>query len=267
MENKVVTKIKICGMRTEDDIRAVNAAGPDCIGFIFDPSRRRYIVSEKAEQLRQMLTPGIRSAGVFVNASVSEILSVLSICPVDYIQLHGDESDSFIDALRNALEQSKQDRRTDTIISLDDSAQKDRKLFGAPEQDETLEQTGNLKQENKPMSAEEPDAISRDRIYIVKAFSIKTQKDLDRAAASHADLVLLDHGRGGTGEQFDWRLLQNFLRKYVLAGGLGPDNVAGAIRQLHPYAVDASSSLETDGRKDYEKVLKFVESVRRADEV
>ncbi len=87
-----------------------------------------------------------------------------------------------------------------------------------------------------------------------------------------ADAVLLDarspRAPGGTGESFDWGILQGVvLRKpLVLAGGLGPDNVGEAIRRVRPYAVDASTRLEAEpGRKDPEKVRRFLAAVREAD--
>ena len=105
----------------------------------------------------------------------------------------------------------------------------------------------------------------RDREFcIVKAFRVEDADDIRRAEASAADEILLDHGAGGTGECFDWTLLQDCRRRFFLAGGLTPDNVDEAIRVAQPYAVDVSSSLETDGRKDLEKIRRFVAAVRGA---
>lgn len=104
---------------------------------------------------------------------------------------------------------------------------------------------------------------SRD-LCIVKAFRVEDADDIRRAEASAADEILLDHGAGGTGECFDWTLLQHCHRRFFLAGGLTPDNVEDAIRVAQPYAVDVSSSLETDGRKDPEKIRRFVAAVRRS---
>ena len=101
-------------------------------------------------------------------------------------------------------------------------------------------------------------------LYIVKAFRIEGEDGIRRAEASTADEILLDHGAGGTGERFDWTLLQHCRRRFFLAGGLTPDNVENAIRVAQPYAVDASSSLESDGRKDPEKIRRFVAAVRRS---
>jgi phosphoribosylanthranilate isomerase len=70
--------------------------------------------------------------------------------------------------------------------------------------------------------------------------------------------------RGGTGSSFDWKLLEGFDRPYFLAGGLGEDNVREAVTMLHPFAVDVSSGIETDGLKDREKMQAFVAAVRAA---
>ena len=97
----------------------------------------------------------------------------------------------------------------------------------------------------------------------MKAFSIQEKKDLDAAAASSADLILLDHGKGGTGETFDWSLLEDWTKRpYFLAGGLNPENIPEAIQRIHPWGIDLSSAVETDGKKDREKILQAVKTVR-----
>lgn len=101
---------------------------------------------------------------------------------------------------------------------------------------------------------------------IIQAFPIKTPKDLERAQASSSDNILLDSG-AGTGLPFDWTLLKNFRRPYFLAGGLGPDNVAQAIRTLHPWGVDVSSGIETGGVKDFHKMAAFAAAVRKEEKV
>lgn len=100
------------------------------------------------------------------------------------------------------------------------------------------------------------------RAPIWQAFRIENTEDISRANASPADLVLLDHGAGGTGERFDWVLLHGMARPFVLAGGLTPQNAAEAIAQARPYAVDASSGCETNGVKDPARMLAFVNAVR-----
>ena len=99
---------------------------------------------------------------------------------------------------------------------------------------------------------------------IIKAFCVETAKDVADAEQSTADYILLDSG-AGTGMVFDWKLLQNIKRPYFLAGGLSPDNVENAVSMLHTYAVDVSSSIETDGFKDKTKMAAFVAAVRKED--
>jgi len=85
-----------------------------------------------------------------------------------------------------------------------------------------------------------------------------------------ADAIMLDafHGelRGGTGQVIDWSLARSsgeLVPRLFLAGGLSPENVARAIAQVHPYAVDACSSLEASpGQKDAERMNAFVQAVR-----
>ena len=97
---------------------------------------------------------------------------------------------------------------------------------------------------------------------LIQAFRVNRAADLDRAVNSAADHILLDNGAGGTGTAFDWSVLAGFERPYFLAGGLGPENVAQAVRALRPFAVDVSSGIETDGVKDSMKMTAFVNAVR-----
>ena len=99
---------------------------------------------------------------------------------------------------------------------------------------------------------------------LIQAFRVEDAASLAAAAKSPADWVLLDSGAGGTGTAFNWKLLQGFPRPYFLAGGLDAANVGGAIARLHPYAVDVSSGIETDGKKDPAKMAAFVSAVRGA---
>ena len=101
---------------------------------------------------------------------------------------------------------------------------------------------------------------------LIQAFRIDGVHDLKRARASSADHILLDHGAGGTGSAFDWTILKGFDRPCFLAGGLGPDNVAQAVKALRPFAVDVSSGIETDGVKDVMKMTAFVNAVRNANQ-
>ena len=77
----------------------------------------------------------------------------------------------------------------------------------------------------------------------------------------------IDGETGGTGRTFPWEIAVAFCRcfkevNFILAGGLNPDNVADAISQTRPYAVDVSSGVETGGEKDPAKMRAFVQAVR-----
>lgn len=98
---------------------------------------------------------------------------------------------------------------------------------------------------------------------ILQAFRVDSAADVAAAQKSEADMILLDAGAGGTGTAFDWTLLRDIRRPYFLAGGLHPGNVREAMERLSPYAVDVSSGIETDGRKDADKMEAFMRAVRR----
>ena len=69
---------------------------------------------------------------------------------------------------------------------------------------------------------------------------------------------------GGTGKSFDWTSIEGFSDSinFILAGGLNPENVGNAIQRITPWCVDVSTGVETDGRKDPDKILKFSEEVQ-----
>lgn len=98
---------------------------------------------------------------------------------------------------------------------------------------------------------------------VIKAFSVKAAQDIELALKSPADYILLDQGGGGTGQTFDWSLIPEIKRPFFLAGGLGADNLEQAVDTIRPYAVDLSSSVETDGVKDRSKILEAVSLVHK----
>ena len=223
------TGIKICGMRRKEDIEAANACRPDYIGFILSPGFRRSVTPEEAEQLARRLAPGILKVGVFVNESVEKVVEAAGF--LDLIQLHGSEDNAYIRDLRGRMA--------------------------------TSDPRGLLEATNDPRG--------RMTKPVIQAFRIRSADDLKRAMESEADYLLLDNGTG-TGEAFDWSLIRDAealkrgaaAKPWILAGGLGPDNVAEAVRRFRPYAVDLSSGAETDGWKDPEKMVRCVQAVREA---
>ena len=109
-------------------------------------------------------------------------------------------------------------------------------------------------------------------VPIIKAVSMTkpdAKEQIRMWEMSDIDYLLLDSGNGGTGEQFDYKLLRelgNLKKPYFLAGGLNPENLENAVAYLQenlPYALDLSSGIETDGVKNAEKIKKAVEAARR----
>ena len=102
-----------------------------------------------------------------------------------------------------------------------------------------------------------------------KAVRVKNGGDIDKWQDSSADMLLFDtyskDSYGGTGEIFNWQLLQNIKRPFILAGGLNTQNIARAIRTCRPYGVDISSGAETDYIKDKRKIKQLMLTIRKVD--
>ena len=97
---------------------------------------------------------------------------------------------------------------------------------------------------------------------IIKAFTIVSNDAIKKANESTAAYILLDSGKG-SGVTFDWDLIKEVNRPYFLAGGLTLDNVENAVKTLHPFVVDVSSGIETDGFKDFDKMCRFAQLTER----
>ncbi len=120
---------------------------------------------------------------------------------------------------------------------------------------------------------ESPDYCSViSRVKVIKAFRVGENFKVESLRNYPAEAFLLDAYSndefGGTGRVFNWDQVTgaNAFGEIILAGGLRPENVDRAIDQLHPFAVDVSSGVESEpGKKDYELMREFVEAVHRAD--
>ncbi len=212
-------KIKICGLKRFEDVGFVNAVKPDYVGFVFAGSKRK-IDFDTAKKLKSELSKDILAVGVFVNEEIEYITRLVSEHVIDIIQLHGDEDEEYIEALKKQIENHG----------------------------------GNTKKS----------------ITIIKAIRVKTPEQVLKTAKINVNYLLLDAFRkdayGGCGVVFDHSLIPKLDKPYFLAGGISSDNVIGILADLKgkgklPYCIDVSSSVETDGFKDFAKIKEIVKMV------
>jgi phosphoribosylanthranilate isomerase len=202
-----MTKIKICGLSSVQDIEIVNQLLPDYIGFVFAESRRQ-INDETAMILKTRLHSSILAVGVFVNESRDRIIRLCEQKVIDFVQLHGDEDEEYINSLKKSI--------------------------------------------SNP---------------IIKAIRMKEPVNPLEVDTMTCDYILLDTYKkefyGGSGESFDWSMIPRMKRPFFLAGGLHIGNIREAIKQVSPYCIDVSSSVETQGVKDSDKIREIIAMVRR----
>ncbi len=199
-----MTFVKFCGLSRDEDIAVANKLGPCFVGFVFWKDSRRCVTLDKAVELSERLDPAITPVGVFYNSTLEEIGKVVSTGCIRTIQLHGGESERFVNCVQH--------------------------------------ETG---------------------LPVIRAFRVSNHQDVELAVSTEADLLMLDGGLG-EGRTFDWSLLDGIDRSFILAGGLNPGNVGEAISKTHPFAVDVSSGIETDGVKDPRKMKQFMKAAETA---
>jgi phosphoribosylanthranilate isomerase len=220
-------RIKICGVTSLDDAQMVFDAGADAIGLNFYEGSPRYVSRETAAQVCRAAPPQVCCVGVFVNRPPADVAEMVEQIELDALQFHGDESPEDLAALRSL--------------------------------------GGRLAE-----------------IPIIRAFRCRTNNYaevaayLHRAAEMGASLAaaLIDayaEGKyGGAGQAIDFRAFRESRGLFgdlplILAGGLNPANIAAAIEEAKPDAVDVASGVESNpGKKDSRLVLRFVETASRA---
>ncbi|MHA6483900.1 phosphoribosylanthranilate isomerase [Paenibacillus sp. strain BS8-2] len=222
-----VTRIKICGLRDIGTIEAMNGLPFHEIGFVFAPSKRQVSRQEAssliaaAGRIKAAECLPPSTVGVFVDMPIIEMEELLSSVPLHIVQLHGSESPQYCKRLKES--------HPNTIIWRVFSVGKD----GLPPSEQT-------EVASKQISAYE----------------------------GAIDAILIDAPGGGTGQTFDWQAIEVYrtaaassgLPLYV-AGGLHVENVGELIATFGPDGVDVSSGVESDGRKDIEKIRAFVRKV------
>ncbi len=95
-----MVKVKICGIKTLQDVEFVNRQKPDFTGFVFYPLSKQYVSLITARSLKAKLNKKIKSIGVFVNAPPEEIAAAAELGIINMVQLHGDETNAYIAELR-----------------------------------------------------------------------------------------------------------------------------------------------------------------------
>ena len=219
--------VKICANTNLEDAALAAELCADAVGFVFAPSKRQVTADQVAEIVR-LLPIKLEKIGVFTTQAVEEIVDVVQATGLTGVQLHGGFDIDLARRLKSALG----DRVTiiQTLHWVVDEETDNAEQIAA--------QLGEI--------AGEP-AI--DRVLV----------DSKTADAS-----------GGSGVSFDWSAASEKLAdsgvKLIVAGGLRPENVADAIEVLAPWGVDVASGVEAEpGRKDPEKLRRFVENARAAE--
>ena len=223
-----MTLVKICGISEPQHARAAASFGADFVGMVFAPSRRQVTIGQ-ARSISQAL--GRRDAPP-ESASTADIQALLR-------------------RRRPLLVGVFADQDADTINAIAEQCQLDLiQLSGS----EPWELCAHL---NRP---------------VFKGLKVRDGQSVEEvlSAIGEGAIVLLDPyvegAYGGTGRAIDWAVAAQVAGRLpvVLAGGLVPGNVANAIGTVHPWAVDVSSGVESEGVKDVEKIRAFIREVKGA---
>jgi phosphoribosylanthranilate isomerase len=225
--------IKICGITNEEDAKFAIEAGADALGLNFYPQSSRFIDRHTASRIRESIPPPIAKVGLFVNEAVEMVAATFDSLRLDLIQLHGDEPPEYLLQLGKRPVMKAFRLKSTGLQTLETFIATYRTLSKTASQpNQEKRQIGNLS-------------------YIL----------ID----SHVEGVY-----GGSGVCSDWTIAAKLAQNpnyppLVLAGGLTPANVAQAIREVWPVAVDTASGVEiSPGRKDCNLITAFVQNARQA---
>ena len=245
-----MTFVKICGNREPADVVAAAEAGADFVGIIFADAPRRVEPATAQAMVRALGGP----------LDSHEI----AMPPPARGRAREDEREWFRHGAR-VLEAYMEAKRPLTVGVFADQP--------IDEVNEIAQETGiDLVQLSGDETWEDCLRVTRQTIQVVHVSALDSPSEpLARVEPGFALALMLDsaHGpyRGGSGQPFDWEVARAVASEMpmFLAGGLNPGNVARAIDQVRPWAVDVSSGTERDGRKDHGLVRAFVDAVRRRD--
>ena len=218
-------RVKVCGITNAADARVAVDAGADALGFIFVEGTPRFVTPEQVAPIVRRLPPFVTPVGVFWDHPAGHVKAVAEACGLRALQFHGDEKPE--DLAGYALPVIK-------TVKMEPAS--------------TLEGL--------------PEYRTRDSWQALQYRQVASAILLDSTAR---------WSEGETREPLEWRLAQRIVSSHghamavILSGGLTPDNVARAVGVVRPYGVDVNSGVEASpGRKDPDKVRRFIDQARRA---
>jgi phosphoribosylanthranilate isomerase len=270
------TMVKICGLTNLQDALWARACGADMLGFIMVPSSPRYVTPLQAARITRALRrlgPGprgeVRLVGVFADRQPYAVRLIAELCGLDVIQLHGHETAEQATLYDRPVILA---RRVGPSVTL----RSPRAAARAISDDVPVAQVAKLavfiNVMSSPHSGRRISAgVGGDPSPTAQDDRVGAAQDDETAAQPWAILWdTYDPRRlGGSGQAWDWTLLAGGPRpeRLIVAGGLTPDNVALAVRSMHPWGVDVSSGVEASpGHKDPALVERFIRRVREQDE-
>ncbi|HEV7215590.1 MAG TPA: phosphoribosylanthranilate isomerase [Chloroflexota bacterium] len=232
--------VKICGVRTLEAAQAAVDAGADLLGFICYPPARRYLPPEQIAAILESLRhrSSVRAVGVFVNQPLEAMNTVAVACGLDLIQLSGGEEDDVLPLLNRP------------VMKVWRLAGRGQGGHGGPP----------LPVPSVTIAASSPppglgEGLGRRPAVRTNLFATL----LEPAAA----------GWGGAGRSWDWSAARSITDlpsrpPVFLAGGLDPENIAGAIAAVRPDGVDVSSGVEVEGVQVGARIAAFVAAAKGA---
>ena len=233
--------VKICGVTDEADAAQAAELGADAIGLNFYQESPRYITAEKAQSIINCLSPPVEPVGIFVSGKFPVHLELISQLSLRKIQLHWPAEASIL---------------ANPFVSVIP-------VFAVGERDDLVRITKYLKNCRR-WGADFPSDAAE-----LVTWLKKPRKGKGKLPAAILVDARVPGQIGGTGKTVPWELLADFHPEVplILAGGLTSENVAEAVRIVRPYGVDVASGVEkSPGRKDPDKMKRFIENAREAAE-
>jgi phosphoribosylanthranilate isomerase len=241
-------KLKICGMKYQDNINQVAALQPDYLGFIFYKNSPRNF-----DSIIPKLPDSIKKVGVFVNETIAFIIEKIKTHQLNAVQLHGNESPEFCIELKRHYE-----KQSDEVISSKES--------GCHSVPITIGiDTESINKNNKMLKQVQHDK----NIEIIKVFSIKDKFNFEvlQPYEKVCDYYLFDtKGKlpGGNGYTFDWNVLNDYpsTTPFFLSGGIGLNQLEKLKQFQKSDASKYCHALDVNSKFEIEAGLKHIEQLK-----